>query len=265
VFNNVFRKTLYDMRNAMFWWSAGLFVFSVLYMLFYPSLQENMESVQSLMDRLPASIRAMAGGEIDLTSVEGYLSLRALSVYPLLTLAFAVTYGAGFIGHEEEYGTLDLLLATPTPRWRIVAEKFAALVIFTLVVLVVTYLGFVIGGLLVGAEMDRVAILGGILNMVPLTLFFAAFALALTGLRNGRGLALGLTLGVAATTYLISTMAEVTDIPRWMQRLSPWYYYNGPNVLKEGLRAGHIGLLLILTAALVGLAMWGFERRDVGV
>jgi putative exporter of polyketide antibiotics len=60
-------------------------------------------------------------------------------------------------------------------------------------------------------------------------------------------------------------MADLADIPLWLQRLSPWYYYNGTHVLKAGLNGVHIALLLALTAGLVGLAMWGLQRRDVGV
>ncbi len=33
----------------------------------------------------------------------------------------------------------------------------------------------------------------------------------------------------------------------------------------DGLNGGYIALLLALSAVLVGLAMWGFQRRDVGV
>jgi ABC-2 type transport system permease protein len=213
-------------------------------------------------------MRALMGGEVDLTSVEGFLSLEAFSFfYPILLLAFAVSYGAGIIGSEEENGTLDLLLATPVPRWRVILEKFGALVVFTVIVLLTIYLGFLAGALAVDIEgMDNVFILQGVLNMLPITLFFAALALFLTALRSGgRGLALGVTLGLAAISYLIFSMAEISNIPLWLRRLSPWYYYNGANLAREGINAGHTALLLGLTVLLVGGSLWAFQRRDVGV
>jgi ABC-2 type transport system permease protein len=255
------------MRKSLMWWSIAMFLLSLYMMTFYPSIEEGSMDMQEYVDNLPDSMKALIGGEIDLSTIEGFLSMELFSFfYPFMLLAFGVTYGASFIGSEEENGTLDLLLSTPIPRWRVVLEKFAALVIFTLLVLAATYAGFMVGAILVDIdEMDAGRILEGTLNMAPLTLFFAALALALTGVRGGRGLALGVVLGLGAVTYLIYSMAEVTDIPLWLQRLSPWYYYDGIEVMKQGLNLGYMGLLVVLTGLLIGVAMWGFERRDVGV
>ena len=266
--SNVFLKTLYDMRRALFWWGLGLFLLSLYYITFYPSMQESSADLQEMLDRMPDSMRALMGGEVDLTSVEGFLSLEAFSFfYPILLLAFAVSYGAGIIGSEEENGTLDLLLATPTPRWRVVIEKFGALVVFTLVALAACYVGFLLGAGIAGIdELDAARVLEGTLNMATLALFFAALALAITGLRSGgRGLALGVTAGLAAFTYLVYAMGSVSDVPDWLQRLSPWYYYGGNTVMREGVSVGHGALLLGLTAVLVAVAIWGLRRRDVSV
>ena len=265
--SGVFFKTLRDMRTALFWWSLIMFLFSLYYMSFYPSMAAETEDFEEMMDRMPDSFKAMMGGEIDMTSVEGFLSLEAFSFfYPILFLAFAVMYGAGIIGSEEENGTFDLLLSTPIRRWRVVLEKFAALVVFTIIVLIAAYLGFWIGAMLAGVD-DFPAgdILLGTANMFPLILFFAALALAMTGIRGGRGTALGVVLGLAAITYLVDTMSEVAHVPEALVKLSPWHYYNGAAMLREGFEIGNVLLLLGLSVALVAAALWGFERRDVGV
>ncbi|NLX09521.1 MAG: ABC transporter permease subunit [Chloroflexi bacterium] len=266
--SNIFLKTLRDMRRSLIWWSAGLVIFSLYFMTFFPSIQESGEVWQDYMDNLPASAQALFGGEVDLSTIEGFLSVEVFSFfYPILLLTFAISYGAGLIGSEEESGTLDLLLATPTPRWRVVIEKFGALVVFTLVTLAACYIGFLLGGIIANIdEMDAARVLEGTLNMAPLALFFAALALAITGLRSGgRGLALGVTAGLAAFTYLIHAMASVSNVPEWLQRLSPWYYYGGNTVMREGVSAGHVALLLGLAAVLVAVAIWGLRRRDVSV
>jgi len=265
---NIFLKTLRDMRKALFWWSLCLFLLSLYYMALYPTVRDSGEDFQEMFNNMPEAIKAMIGSsEFDFTSLGGYLSAEAFSFfYPLMLLAFGITYGAGFIGSEEENGTLDLMLSTPIPRWRYVIEKFGALIVFTLLVSLAIYAGFVIGGIMVGVDdMPLGDLLLATLNMMPLTLFFAALALFLTGIKGGRGSALGIVLGLAAITYLLHTMADIADIPGWLQRLSPWYYYNGAEAMKEGLNAGYVGLLIGLTALLVGLGMWGLERRDVGV
>lgn len=264
--SNVFLKTLYDMRRPLMWWVLGVFLLSLWYMTFYPTFQESGSDFQEMMDNLPASMKALIGGEVDFTTLEGFLAVEAFSfMYPILLLAFGVSYGSGLIGGEEESGTLEMLLATPISRWRVMLDKFLALVVFTLVVLLAIFLGFVAGGLVAGIEgMDVGNLFRGTFNMLPLALFFTALTMFLTGIRGGRGLALGVVLGLATVTYFIHSMATVADIPAWLQQLSPWYYYNGTEVIKEGANVGHVALLLGLTVALIAGGMWGFQRRDIG-
>lgn len=265
--SNVFSKTLRDMRVALFWWIVGMFLMTLYVVALYPSIQESGSNVQDYFNTMPEAFKAMFGGVPDLSKPEGFLSMELFSFfYPLMVLAWTVTYGAGLIGGEEDNRTLDLLLSTPVARWRVVLEKFVALVVFSLIVFLATYLGVVAGAVIADVQgLDMGDVLIGTLNMAPLGLFFGALALCLTGLKSGRGLALGATLGFVAVSYLVDIMAEVSNIPDWLRRLSPWYYYNGDRVLFDGVNAGHALLLLGLTVVLVGLAMWGFERRDVGV
>lgn len=265
MFRNVFLKTLYDMRTSMLGWTVGMFGFSVLVMLFYPSIKDSAEELQKILDSMPAFITAMAGGDIDLTSLEGFLAIRVGGTYPILTLSFAISYGIGLITEEEENRTFELLLATPVARWRVVIEKFAALIVFTLVVLAGCYLGLLVGSIVVDAgNVNEGRLLVGIFNIAPLTLFFGALGLCMAGIQRRRGVAMGLVVGVAAMAYIIDTMSTITDVPMWMQRLSPWHYYQIEGI-RDGVQLSDAGLLLGLAAVLVGLAMWGFERRDVGV
>ena len=54
-----------------------------------------------------------------------------------LLAVFAIGAGAALIGGEEAQGTMDLLLSYPIRRWRVVAEKFAALVVATVLIIVI--------------------------------------------------------------------------------------------------------------------------------
>lgn len=266
--NNIYLKTLRDMRRALFWWVLGMFLFTFYFMSIFPSIQESSADVQSYIDSFPDSFKAMfATDRLDFGTVEGFVTMELLSMfYPIMVLAFAVSYGAGLLGGEEESGTLEILLSMPVPRWRVMVSKFAALITFTLIVVLATWLGLVAGIIAVDIEeADIVNLLGGIVNMVPLALFFAALAFCLTGVRGGKGTALGVTLGLAAATYLMNTLGDMADLPKWMQTVSPWYYYDGLNVLLDGIDPLNVALLLGLALLLLIVGIVAFERRDVGV
>src|SRR5690606_41677317 len=152
---------------------------------------------------------------VDFTTLEGYLSMELFSMfYPVLVLAFAVSYGAGLLGGEEESGTLELLLATPTPRWHVVLSKFAALVTFTVIVLLATWLGILAGAVVADIEdVDAANLFVGVFNMAPLALFFAALAYMLTGVIGGRGAAPGVPPRPAAATHPVSARRHVGGPP----------------------------------------------------
>jgi len=268
VLNNIYLKTLRDMRRALLWWGVGMFVFSLWMITLFPSIEESSVDIQNYVDSFPESFRAFFATErLDFSTLEGFITMELLSIfYPVLILAFAVSYGAGLLGGEEESGTLEILLSMPVPRWRVMVDQFAALVTFILIVLLATWLGIVAGILVVGIEdADLLNLLAGILNMAPLALFFGALAYCLTGVRGGKGTALGVTLALAAATYLMHTLSETASLPGWMQTVSPWYYYDGLNVLIDGVDPFSVGLLLGLALLLVAVGIFAFERRDVGV
>lgn len=265
--NNIFFKTLYDMRQSLITWGLIFLLLNVMMMAFWPSIENSQADYQDMLDSFPDAIMGMFGGEIDLSTIEGYLAVEMFSIFlPIMILAVSVMYGAGLLAKEEEEGTLDVLLSTPTPRWRVFLDKFLALVVYVLVMLIATFLGLFLGAFMVGSldELHLGRLLAGILQLGLLGLFFGGLTFALTGTQRARGMALGATLGLAALSYLIFVMADTVNLPDVLMWLSPWYYYDGVAVLREGLTIGHTALLAGVTVLMVGGGMFAFERRDVG-
>jgi len=67
--------------------------------------------------------------------------------------------------------------------------------------------------------------------------------------------------------YVISFLGGSTEgsFLNALSPLSPFHYYNANAVTRDGLNYGDMGLLLAVTLALVGLSVWLFQRRDVGL
>jgi ABC-2 type transport system permease protein len=260
---SVFLKTMRDMLIPLAAWAGGMLVLCLWILTLMPSVED--AGLMEYMANLPESVRMLTGNVTDISSWQGYISVEMLGFFaPMMLLSFGIAYGGGLIGSEEDGGTLDLLLSNPIPRWRVVLEKFAALVVFTVVVLVANYVGYMLGALSIDLDIDPVRLLEGTFNLLPITLFFSSLAFCLTCLRRGRGLAIGVSAGLAFVSYLVTALASVGDMPEWSQHLSPWFYYAGTEVLFDGLDWGKAGVLLGLTAALVALGMWGFSQRDLG-
>ena len=153
--HNVFLKTLRDQRRSLCWWAAGVAALAIFTQLFYPSVADAPE-FDEMLERMPEALaRTIIGDVTDLTSPEGYLNSQLyVFMIPLVFLVLTVARGSGAIAGEEERGTLDLLMSYPLRRWRLVADKFMAMVAATLAIAVAIWLSLLVGAVIVDMEIS---------------------------------------------------------------------------------------------------------------
>ena len=101
------------------------------------------------------------------------------------------------------------------------------------------------------------------LNLLPLVFFFGGLTLCLTGLKRGRGLAVGVSSAFAGVTYFINNLGSTVDMPEWLDYISPWYYYGGDSVLANGINWQNFLLLAGLSVLLYAVGVWGFSQREL--
>jgi hypothetical protein len=124
---NVFTKTLWDQRRGIVIWSLAIAAVGVMYAAFYP-LMRNPE-MEAVIDAYPPELLD-ALGFTDITSPAGYLGGTTYGLLgPILMIIFAGMFGTRAIAGEEEAGRMDVLLAHPVGRGRVVVHRAAALLV----------------------------------------------------------------------------------------------------------------------------------------
>jgi ABC-2 type transport system permease protein len=260
----VLRKTLADQRRALVGWAVGMAALVLLYTSFYPSIKANAAKLNQYMQTLPEALRNMIGRAGDFSSPTGYLQSEIFSIMgPLLLMILAIGAGARAIAGEEETGTLDLLLANPIARRRVVLEKFWAMVAGTAGVAVVMWAAIAAFGPPFGVHVSLSTLAETVLSAVLLAIGFGACALAMGCWRGKRGLAIAVVTSAAVFTYLLNVLAPSLHAVRSLQKLSPFYYYIENDPLRNGLDPLHALVLVLIAAAGLGLALLAFERRDL--
>lgn len=261
---SVLGKTLRDYRRSLAWWSLGILGLLALYVAIYPTVRDT-PGLDELFESYPEALRAFIGGSeaLALSSPAGYLQAEAFSfLLPLLFLIFGVGAGAAAIAGEEEKGTIELLLAAPLRRRRLVLEKLGALTASILLLGLVTWLGLWVGALAVGMEISAGRLAGATASLVLLALVYATLALLLGALTGNRGLVLGVTATAALAAYVLDGLAALVDLFETLQPLSPFYYYRDAEPLRNGIDPVHALVLLAIAALFAALAPAAFERRD---
>ncbi len=261
---SVFGKVVHDQWRMVLGWAAFAAIWPAMYVALYPSIGA-IGDMQRLLDQMPPAVREFfASSSLDLSSPEGFLNMELFTfVAPLLVLAYTVVVCGGATAGEEEVGTMDLLLANPLPRWRIVVEKSAAFVIGTIVIGIGMWVGAAAGAAAVGVDLDLGLVGQAIASSCLLGFALGGVALAIGAITGRRWLAAGVALMITIAGFFLNGLGALVDWIEPWRPISPFYHYIANDPLSNGLDAGHA--LVLVAWALVGgvVAVVAFERRDL--
>lgn len=260
---SILAKTLRDRRRGLLGWSAGLVGLVALVAAYWPSVRDSPD-LQRFVADLPEAVRALVG-QADYTTAVGFLAAELFSfMVPLLFVAVAIGMGARAVAAEEERGTIDLLMALPITRRRMLLEKVAAGVL-VLVALGLVLLAALLAAAAAGMDLPAGRMAQITLATVLLALPFGALSLAIGCASGARGLALGAAAGAAVAAYMVDALGRIVDGLAGWRDLSPFAWYASDEVLAgDGLALWRAALLVGVAAALTAVALVALERRDLG-
>ncbi|HLI05650.1 MAG TPA: ABC transporter permease subunit [Ktedonobacteraceae bacterium] len=259
MFRSILSKSLRDYRVPMLAWGVGLGLFMVA--VFGTATPAVVTAFISL-----ARIVSFLGDLYAMNTPQGYITFRYMETsLPVLLSIWPILAGARLVRGEEERGSMDVLLATPEPRTRLLLEKVGALFLALLVIAVLFALGIVGGEASLRIHIDFVGALLAGLNLGLLAFFFGMVALLLSQMTITRGAAAGWAGALLVLFMLLAMMARELS-GTWVQYLSPFYYYNLNRPLLAGFPDQPLGALLLLGLSVLCLAgsVVLFDRRDIG-
>jgi ABC-2 type transport system permease protein len=257
--------TLRVNRRSLLLWSLALAATVLLYLAFYPSIHDNAAAYEKAIEGLPEALKRLSGGTGDIASPTGYLQGQFYATFGfILLMVFTVGRGARAIAGDEQAGLLELVMATPVSRERLVVERVAALTVEALVTGVVILLTLVILG--PSFELGSIPfsnLVAATLSAVVGALVFGFAALAIGAVTGSRATALGLGSAIAAASFLYTTLSPLVSGLADHQAFSPCWQAFGYDPLTNGLDFGKFLVLLIEAAVLIAIALVGLARRDM--
>jgi ABC-2 type transport system permease protein len=255
-------RALREQRRALVGWATGLVAFCVVMLSIYPTIHGN-KAFAKLIDAYPEALKKMFD-VVNYTTGPGYLRAEVFSfIAPLLITLFAVQWGSDLTAGEEERRTIDVLLANPITRRRVLFEKWGALVAGTVALAAILEMAIGVLGPAFDLSVAWSRLSAEVLASWLFALVFGTLALAVGAATGSRGLARGVATAVAVASYLLSTLAPLVS---WLQGatwLSLWEHTLGQDPLGTGLHLDHLAVAVAVTAVLLALAQWSFDRRDL--
>lgn len=261
---SVFGKTFWEQRQALLGWTIGITAVGAFYAAFYPAI--NTPDIAAMMENMaPELMEAL--GFTAIATPQGYLGSTTFGLLgPILTIIFGASLGIRAVAGDEDSGKLDVLLAHPVARWRVVWERFAALVVSMLVVALALFLVLMaISGLAEFSEIGAANLAAAALHLAVLGTFFGGLALAVGAATGSRSLTIAVVAVVGVVSYFGNTLAAQIDGIAWLREISPFRYYSGGQPLLNGIQVTDLGVLLLVVGLLVLAGTALFSRRDVGI
>ncbi len=260
----VAERGLRDRRRGLLGWALGIAAYVVLQTSFYPSVQDS--QLQRAIARYPKELKAFFGGvqSFDFSTGHGYLEVELFSlIVPALLVIAAVAFGAAALAGEQERGTLDLLLANPVTRRRVVGEKGLALGATVAALTTVVFLVLAVMDPIVDLQVGLVN-LGIACGGAALVAFgFGMIGMAVGAASSSRSAAVGVPAALFVASYLVVGLAGLVSWLEPFRVASPLYHATGTHPLANGLPVGNFALLGAGCVAAVLATVVLFERRDL--
>jgi ABC-2 type transport system permease protein len=264
----IFAETLRRNWQAGLFWGLGLALLGYFVMAMVGDAAF-LEQMAAMMKSMPPAITQVFGavGIEDFITTEGFVSAVYFTYAGLVMAIYALLSGLNISANEEEAGILDIVLSLPVGRWQLILERYAAYVVMTVAVVLVAYLGLLLGSLQTGVEVNQSLLLAGSINMLPMTLFMMAFTVALAALLRRRAAALGLAATYLIASYFIDFLAAALTQPAMetVSLVSFFTYYDSQTVMQQGLVIANILVLVVALVVFMATALYFFKRRDIAV
>jgi len=158
---------------------------------------------------------------------------------------------------------MDLLLAQPVSRTRVLLEKVAASAIGAIAIVAGGMVGFLVSLPTVDIDLTLGDVAIASANMLPITMLFLALSVWAGAALPSRGLASGVVIGIVTAAYFVFSLSNGVESLQWMRYATPFYYYGSGMSLVRGIEWWHVGLLLGLAALFVVFSVRMFETRDI--
>ena len=256
---NITRLDLRLRRRSAIGYAAGMAFYTLIVVALYPSFK-NSTSLDSLSGSTAAALFGVSG---PLTSPGGWLNGNIYgNFFPLIMLLLTIGYGAASLAGQDEDGTLTLVAALPIRRRTILLQKAGAMALQAILLAVAVTICVIIGRgfQLAISPANTIAVS---VALVLLGLDFGLVTMVVGAITGRRGTALGVGAGLAAASYLLSSLASTISSIRQGRYLSLFYWSVGNDQISRGVSAVDFAVLIMVGLAVLLAAVVAFRRADL--
>ena len=263
---SIIKWTIWQRRWSIMWWSIAVVGFILINLVFYPTFKDQAAELDKSLSQLPESAKALFAGSGDFASPVGYLNSQIFFLMlPMLLTILTIGLGSSIVAKEEREGTVELLLARPVSRNKLLISKSLAAIVILILVSTLAFITTAITVKLVDLIVPLRYIAAATFSSVILAMCFGAIAFVITILsKTSKTASIGIATFIAFGGYIISSLSTTVDWLKTPSKFFPAYYYKPESILHGNIEWQYLlfPISIIVVSAIV--SWWSFNRRDIG-
>lgn len=260
-----------------------------------PTITENLplDVLLQILFKGPGQIlQTLIGGEsINVSRTMDVLSIGY--VHPLtqtIVCVWAIGRASGAIAGEIDRGTMELLLAQPLARYRLILAHFAVDMLVIPLLCLSMWAGNWAGIGLFGQieskanfsvqtlRVDPWVMLPALLNTASLLFAVSGVTMWFSARGRFRGRVMGAAVLVALLQFLVNVVGQMWDKSEWLRPFTVFYYYQPQQIILQNrwtidvgkswnwgqpFQVNVVAILVAVGISGYALALWCFCRRDL--
>jgi ABC-type transport system involved in multi-copper enzyme maturation permease subunit len=267
----VFRKAFHDSSRVVFWAAVISFLYVLLIMVFYPSMIEQSEELDKLMESYPKEMMlAFYGGDVEDLSVSdpgNYIQSQFITFMQLGMGAFVIVQAFNAFTNAERDGTLDVMLSLPITRRAYLVGRIMNTVACTLALLAACWVPLWLSTY-IWPEFDvspvrlALGIFGAFWPIMVVAGFAYLLAVTVPSSRHFAGPFAYLFLMGSYILYMFAVTIENLNV---FKPVFLFHYYSGGEIIREGVDVSKWLLLGGVALVYLALAWWRVDDKELGV
>ncbi|MGD9131235.1 MAG: ABC transporter permease subunit [Candidatus Bathyarchaeota archaeon] len=214
----------------------------------------------------PAYSGLTGGRSISILEPKGFIALEFFSWWWMLAGLFIAYLSVSVIGSDFENMRMDVMLSTPISRRRYLLEKFFAMSLIALFIILVAIGGLAGGIANINAlnEFTAETVFLSLIGCLPFLMVIVAVGMLTAVIFQKTRIGMGVTFAFVFAEFFLYTFSGFSKSLEWMKTVSIFNYWDYSSVIFDSLfKAGDFVILAAVATAIIVISIWVFEKKDI--
>lgn len=249
-------------RTPFFIWTCAIGFLLVVCIFLFPEMKSEMGEINDLFASMGSFTAAFGMDRLNFGTLMGYYAIECGNILGLGGAFYSAFCAVNMLSKEEKNRTAEFMLTHPVSRVRIITEKLTAILIQITVMNLIIYALSSISILIIGEKIPwrDFCLLHLAYYILQIELAGICFCIS-AFIRKG---SIGAGLGIAAVTYFLNIIANITEKAKFLKYVTPFGYCEGADIVTNGSLDGtKTGIGLTIGFIGIMVAYLKYAKKDI--